>query len=443
MEMIAPPSTPSEPIQIKDADRLLLSTFVFPRTLDDSLLLSPSEWECILGESAIHRATTLLRHGYLEPCNVGLQAAHILTKENIQTVLKSLSLPHIGNKQELILRLLIGNPEKLREACRTASVYQCAKKALDELESRTEPSSEAVGPSAITSTPELAPNADFQLDSTERGHAAAPTQPTGLVHRNAANASSENRRDKAKRLIRFWAAAIGTGVAGNFAYDLLKNLAAYEKAITGDRRLPLYIPDGSELSSATFNNWLNFSEIEEQASRWRGELLEFDNNIERICAGKSKAKAQIIRLVGSFLLLILLLNFVRRLALSSFETLAEDGAWDRELEKALTSLPKRKRDIEAFASSMSLETFPRWKDDKEAIAARILRRYTAIIKTVRTEDTMAWGVTRDAQRDKIFNLILDTAEPVFKCLDRSSCQMLERVLSEAIREVEQLGSQIE
>lgn len=105
---------------------LMLCTFLAPRLLQPQVVMNDREWSATLGESNESVSRWFEQEGFIEPANLLTHLSVLLNLEECRRKLVELGLPELGNKSDLVRRLVSADPTVVVSIIGDSKVYQCS-----------------------------------------------------------------------------------------------------------------------------------------------------------------------------------------------------------------------------------------------------------------------------------------------------------------------------
>jgi hypothetical protein len=115
------------PDKFSPAHRFFLSNFTEPRALSDSVF-SSSNWPLMLGETPEQALEQFLKADMLMHANIHQKLAHCFTVNELKKMLRAKGLSILGNKDELIERLILNDKDNIQVQTNNVAVFICSDK---------------------------------------------------------------------------------------------------------------------------------------------------------------------------------------------------------------------------------------------------------------------------------------------------------------------------
>ena len=353
----------SEEYNLTDSELFFLASYQIPRRLLNHPFLELSHWQSLLGNDPEVVAKRFLDLGFLEFCDLGTTAILSLTKNEIANYLRSLGLQTTGNKDALILRALVADPEGLANLIGTAKLARCTKLGIRIMEQKQAERS--------TSTENSIQMQSLPIDS---------------------KATGTKKFDVLKR-IRFFAATLTsgvvTGVTANYFFNFLESLGEYESSISEKRSFGPFIPDSERISDDLIDELEKYLPGFKEDKKFPKPFQDFIEAAEKCKEGKSKLKRSIIQFFTNIVFLIALLRLTRLINQKSYEDMFELGGLDQLSD--MISCEWEIGYIIEVSTLMNLERFPRWTKRKVSAGTKLQRNLIKLMKLVKEEDDSSWG----------------------------------------------------
>ncbi len=112
--------------QKSPAHLFFLCTFLRPHTVQEIQI--HTDWKLILGEDPNDIVRFWLSEGILRYAPLNVRLSYKFTISDIKERLRKINYPVTGNKEELVLRLIQGDPEGAEKLCSDVLLFECSEK---------------------------------------------------------------------------------------------------------------------------------------------------------------------------------------------------------------------------------------------------------------------------------------------------------------------------
>ena len=107
-----------------------LTTFLIPRRAKDLPIMAADEWERLLGNDPLVITKQLEIDGFVKRSSLAQHLDRIFTLEELKHLASQKELSISGRKEEVILRLITDDLEKMWELASDENVFECSEKGL-------------------------------------------------------------------------------------------------------------------------------------------------------------------------------------------------------------------------------------------------------------------------------------------------------------------------